>query len=277
MTEEMSFLHRPQGDIKSTAKIKIYPDGSRKIYAASAPIFGADGWELSNKADSKTSRKRKTESCAEDMWRAKRRAAAMLRDYALCNDFKWFVTLTLDKTKIDRYDIKAVVSKMRTWLDNRVRRKGLKYLLVPELHQDGAIHFHGFFNDCPLDFVDSGTLKVQGEKAPKKPRSAKAKRELLAAGALPVYNLSDWSLGFSTAIQIYGNYRAAVGYVTKYVTKETEKIGGRWYYSGGDLKTPEVEYTDISFRELEAAGAYVLPLPTCALAILEVDGDITGD
>jgi hypothetical protein len=112
-----------------------------------------------------------------------------------------------------------------------VQRKGLKYILVPERHKKGGIHFHGFFNDC-LEVVDSGHTDKQGHT---------------------IYNLPQWSLGFTTAIELYDDYSRAVGYVCKYVGKQGEKPAGRWYYSGGDLKEPEVEYLDISPDDLHEA------------------------
>lgn len=271
----MAILHQKNSDFLATAKMLIYPDGARKIIAANKPIFGGAGWELSDKWDcnSRQTRPKKDKPSAADLERSRRRAAAKLRDYALCTPFKWFVTLTLSAEKVDRYDMGAVIKKMRTWLDNRVRRKGLCYLLVPELHKDGAVHFHGFFNDAPLDYVDSGTLKVDGKKAPIRPRGLIHKAELLKSGAKPVYNLVDWDFGFTTAIEIYGDYRAAIGYVSKYVSKQNEKIGGRWYFSGGELRLPdEVLIPDLDYWQLREQGAFCFDLERAnlALAILEV-------
>lgn len=158
-----------------------------------------------------------------------RRARAQVKDLALCTPFKWFVTLTLDKTKVDRYDMAAITKKLNNWLDNNVRRKGLAYVLVPERHKDGAVHFHGFFNDA-LAVVDSGHVDREGHK---------------------VYNLPGWSLGFTTAIELYGDYHKAVAYVCKYIGKDTEKIGGRWYYSGGKLGRPEVSFADIPLSDIQ--------------------------
>jgi hypothetical protein len=59
-----------------------------------------------------------------------------------------------------------------------------------------------------------------------------------------IYNLPQWTLGFTAAIEIYGDYPAAVAYVCKYIGKQGDKPAGRWYYSGGALATPEVEYVD---------------------------------
>ena len=164
-----------------------------------------------------------------------RRARAQVRELALCNPFSWFVTLTLDRSKVDRYDMEAITRKLNAWLDNRVRRKGLKYVLVPERHKDGAIHFHGFFNDA-LGAVQSGHVDKKGH---------------------PVYNLPDWTLGFTTAIRLYGEYSQAVGYVCKYIGKQGEKPGGRWFYSGGELEKAQVEYAVLDFYDVASQpGAY---------------------
>lgn len=155
--------------------------------------------------------------------RAQRRARAAVREIARCNRFSWFVTLTLDRQRIDRYDMRVVTKTLNQWLDNQVRRKGLAYVLVPERHKDGAIHFHGFFNDA-LEAVPSGHRDRQGHE---------------------VFNLPGWTLGFTAAIRLYGDYGTAVSYVAKYIGKQGDKPGGRWYYSGGALRRPEVLLCDL--------------------------------
>ena len=197
--------------------------------------------------------KRPRQALAEDIERSMRRARAKVRRLALANEFQYFVTLTLDEMMVDRYDMSAVVKKLNAWCSNAVQRHGLKYLLVPELHKDGAVHFHGFFN-AALPAVDSGTIKVPGSKKPRKPRSKAQRAEWLAAGGQVVYNLPGWTLGFTTAMELYGEYPAAVAYVCKYIGKGGTKPGGRWYYSGGDLREPAVEYLELSPAEL--ANAY---------------------
>jgi len=162
--------------------------------------------------------------------RAQRRARVAVKDLGLSNPWKYFVTLTLDRAKINRYDPREVVRRLNHWLDNQVRRHGLSYVLVPEHHKDGAIHFHGFFNGA-IRGVDSGH-KDKGGHA--------------------VYNLPAWGWGFSTAIELYGERRQAVNYVCKYIGKQREKIGGRWYYSGGNLQRPRVEWFDVDFDALAA-------------------------
>lgn len=156
--------------------------------------------------------------------RAARRARKQLFELCACNDFDLFFTLTLNKEMIDRYDYKTVVRKFGQWADNHVRRKGLRYVAVPELHKDGAVHFHGLCNAAAVRLVDSGkTDKKSGQK---------------------VYNLPGWHLGFTTAIYLYGARDAAAHYVSKYVTKQAGggTIGGRYYLHGGDLQRARCKY-----------------------------------
>lgn len=151
---------------------------------------------------------------------SRRRAISKCRDLGTCNpDLSLFVTLTLDQTRVDRYDYDQIIGSMNDWLSNRVKRKGLKYLIVPELHKDGAIHFHGLFNDV-LARTNSG-VRHHGKV---------------------VYNLPEWSLGFTTAQRITGDdcARKVTEYVLKYMTKSPEKIGGRFYLHGGVFDKPTV-------------------------------------
>jgi hypothetical protein len=132
-----------------------------------------------------------------------------------------------------------------------VQRHGLRYILVPERHKKGGIHFHGFFNDV-FPVVDSGTVVPPTGGKPRKPRSKAQREEWLQYGGRVVYNLPGWTLGFTTAMELHGEYPAAVAYVCKYIGKEGEKPAGRWYYSGGDLVEPSVDYVEISPADLVA-------------------------
>lgn len=252
---------------KHYAKAYIYPCGVVDIMASTQPDFGPKGWEAAEdytrpakarlvadqqgEAEAAQQTKQQPQALAEDIERSMRRARAKVRRLALANEFKYFVTLTLDPGKVDSHNAAAVVKKLNAWASNAVQRHGLRYILVPELHKKGGIHFHGFFNDA-LPAVDSGTVRVPWAKKPRKPRSAAQRDEWLAAGGQIVYNLPGWALGFTTAMELYGNYPAAVAYVCKYIGKDGTKPAGRWYYSGGELSEPRAEYLEISPAELAA-------------------------
>ena len=245
------------------------------MVASTAPDFKEGGWEPLDEWSKPTAQKEPGEHrrCAdpagEDLQRSMRRARAKVRRLALANEFRWFVTLTLDPAKVDSMDGAAVVRKLNAWCSNAVQRNGLRYILVPERHKKGGIHFHGFFSDS-LEAVDSGTIKPPGGGKPRKPRSKAQREEWLRNGGQIVYNLPGWSLGFTTAMELYGEYPAAVAYVCKYIGKEGEKPAGRWYYSGGDLREPEVTYCELSPAELVqnfGQKAFVLRVPGRELAI----------
>ena len=258
-----TLIYADEISIKHTAKIYSYPCGIMDIVASSSPDFGPKGWEraedfshpkkqiMVTECNHDEIEERRPGAALEDLERSMRRAKGKLRRLALANDFKYFVTLTLDPSKVDSHDGAAVVRKLNAWCSNMVQRHGLRYILVPERHKKGGIHFHGFFNDA-LAAVDSGFIRVPWAKKPRKPRSAADRQEWLAAGGRIVYNLPGWTLGFTTAMDLYGAYPAAVSYVCKYIGKDGEKPAGRWYYSGGDLHEPEISYAEISAADLAA-------------------------
>lgn len=264
--------------VQHFAKIIEYPCGIMDIVASSKPDFKESGWELagdwgspSQKGDPDNKKERKSaDPKGEDFMRSMRRARAKVRRIALANEFRWFVTLTIDPKKLDRHDAAAVVRHLNSWCSNAVQRLGLRYVLVPERHKDGGLHFHGFFSDS-MNVVDSGTIKPPGGGKPRKPRSKAQRQEWLSNGGQIVYNLPQWTLGFTTAMELYGEYPAAVAYVCKYIGKDGDKPAGRWYYSGGSLKEPKVTFSEISPAELsESYGdkVFVIDPPGRRLAIV---------
>ncbi len=244
-----------QAEIFHNQRIKEYP-GFIEVMTCSRPLFREPGWEFHDKWDGERRAKKKEDgssSDVENVQRAVRRAKINLRDLALCNEMKYFVTVTIDQMQIDRYDINAIVKRLNVWCSNRVQRDGFAYILVPELHRDGAIHFHGFINDA-LPLVDSGTISLPGSKKPKRPRSEAQRSEWLRSGGHIVYNIPDWNFGFTTAIELYGDPVSAVMYCCKYIGKQKEgevsqKIGGRWFYHGGCKNRPAVSYADADFDQ----------------------------
>ena len=239
-------------EIYHNGLVYTYADGSQDIICCSNPIFREPGWEAVEKEPSPTKSTRtvgkKSEGC--DMERSMRRARSKLRRLALANDFEFFVTLTLDPEKIDRYDGAIVTKALGRWCDNMVRRHGLRYILVPEQHKDGAFHFHGFFAGGGLVAKESG-VEWDGR---------------------PVYNLPQWPYGFTTAQRLYGDYHAAVGYCCKYIGKQAgERPLGRWYYSGGQLREPRKDYVDLEYGDVEKAVEF--SIPGSKIKVLRMKGD----
>lgn len=228
------------------AKYVRLPDGSLKLLSIqefSQPRFIPEGWELPGKNKkivssddgSDIDMDEKTRSAFFDKLRAVRRAKIACFDTIQCNpDLDTFVTMTLSPEKVsDRGSWDDAYSAIRAWLSNRVQRRGLKYVMVPEYHHDGkSIHFHSVMNRSALNlekarYPDSGRLMYhKGQQ---------------------VYNVADFVGGFSTAKIITGDN--AVDMVSKYIFKYMgkqmgQKIGGRYYLHGGDLASPLVMYAD---------------------------------
>lgn len=194
---------------------------------------------------------------AESKQRAAHRAKKRLYDIALCNDFDLFITFTLNGEGLDRYDYKPVVRKLGQWLSNRVKRKGLRYVIVPELHKDGALHFHGLINSAA----------VQLEKA----RNPKG-RLIKDKGGKQVYNVLDWPHGFTTAVFLDGEYGAVCHYIAKYVTKgeayqTAGTIGGRYYFHGGDLQFPVYKPFTASTDEVDREASATVEIPEAGLTL----------
>lgn len=158
--------------------------------------------------------------------RSIRRARLAVFDLAICNKFDLFSTLTFSPDEVDRDSYIQTYGALKIWLSNKVQRKGLRYVAVPEYHKDGhAIHFHMLSNADPVDLVDSGH-KAHGET---------------------VYNIPSWQKGFSTAQYIIGEQSVdfTSKYISKYMTKSNgNKVGGRFYLSGGDLIRPTYVYAE---------------------------------
>lgn len=76
------------------------------------------------------------------------RARSKVKELVLCNPWDYWCTFTIDKAKYDRYNLKGYVKALGKFLNNYNRYCGaeekVNYLLIPEMHKDGAWHMHGF-------------------------------------------------------------------------------------------------------------------------------------
>lgn len=154
---------------------------------------------------------------------SKSRTIQKVYDYARCNHWDWFVTLTFDSKECDRYDYGDVSRCLKNWLDN-MRRSciNLRYLFVPELHKDGAYHFHGLMvHDNALRFVDSGHTSKSGDR---------------------IYNLDSFGYGFTTCTRVK-TVEGVSKYIGKYITKDlcATTFGKKRYWASRNLELPLVE------------------------------------
>lgn len=162
---------------------------------------------------------------------AQARARRAVYDIALLNDWDWMFTWTLDPKKVNRYEPDEVYRYLKPALSNLTQRKGFVYLLVPEFHKlkEGetrpAIHFHGL---CKFEKIKLVRSKKKG-----KPRFDKHGR--------PVYNMIDWPYGWSTVVPLDGDNQAVAVYIAKYISKQSDKILGKYYLCSRSLvKKPDI-------------------------------------
>ena len=256
---------RTAEEVFCNARIRYLPDETGvyrpyELVCFSRNSFKEPGWE----APPQPKKKSKVDEIfdaaeeqplrdAENRRKSYQRARNKLFDLLMCTTaFDTFVTLTLDPEKIDRFDYGEIMKKWRVWFDNRVRRRDLVYAFVPERHKSGAIHFHGLCNGGALDLARAHS-----------PYTGEA---LSDDEGRPIYNLTDFPYGFTTAITLSGeNARTATAkYCYKYITKsDGEKIGGRYYLSGGALGRPRYEYTTVDFDTIPGKEITVCGSITC--------------
>ncbi len=143
-------------------------------------------------------------------------------DVARSNLWEWFVTFTFAPDKVDRYNYSDCTKKMSQWLNNMKKIcPGMVYLVVPELHKDGAYHFHGLFKNVDgFKFADSGQRDKQ--------------RRI-------IYNVHTYKFGFTTATQLT-DCASASSYLCKYITKDLCAVtkGKKRYWASRNCKRPEV-------------------------------------
>lgn len=238
-------------EISKSTRIKEFPT-HYDVCVASRNVFVLPGYELRKSEDSLTAQRGETKDNARALLESLRRARQSIRDIVACSAFTHFVTLTLDSSKVDRYDYNEIMQRVNRWLSNAVQRQGLSYVLIPEHHKDGALHFHGLFREevaGSLSYLDSGRKTNRGQA---------------------IYNLKNWRFGFSACIELDGEYAKVVSYIQKYITKESQKVGGRWYLSGGALARPRVSYADLDFSEIDAE-EYRVPKAGVAFKYLKID------
>lgn len=229
-------VHVDHADVVTNARVKRYLSKD-VLQVANDFIFPTGDYEVSGLKRKKkrlydVSAKGNAADPERSLEESKRRAKSKVRDIALCNQFSHMFTWTLDGEQIDRYDPVAIYKKMRGILSNMTQRKNFTYVCIPEYHtlKDGeekpAIHFHGLCNLGEVRIVPS--INPEGHQ-----RTDSSGR--------PIFNMIDWTLGFSTCVPLDDDYEKAVNYVVKYITKAEEKIFGKWYLSSRCLKkAPDV-------------------------------------
>lgn len=142
------------------------------------------------------------------------RSRRMIREYSLCNDFKYFFTSTVNSQFCDRFSLDNTQEKIRKIMKSIKRKnKDFIYLFITEKHKNGAFHFHGLCNDTTDLYInDNGYLS----------------------------SVSFDKLGYNSFSMIHDKTRCS-NYIMKYITKNCIKNDkGSVYFCSRGLKTARV-------------------------------------
>ena len=193
------------------------------------------------------------------------RAKQKIYELARSNEWEYFLTLTFAE---DRYNYELLTKKLSKWINNIKRDYApeMKYIFVPELHKDGALHFHGIVaNIGNLPLIDSG-YKDRNDNI--------------------IFNINAYKMGFTTATQVTDSGRVA-SYMTKYITKDlcSYSKGKKKYWSSRNLLKPNItdyHITDEEIKDFMCRNTDLItfaktidnPLGNTKIQILEIDENI---
>lgn len=166
------------------------------------------------------------------------RSKRLVFEYCLCNDWDYFVTLTFNKDFVQsRFDLDLLHKDFSKFIKayNRKYNCSIKYVIVPETHEDGAFHFHGVMRGIPFDHLHQ--FKI-GDKMGRKIAQMVKRGEII----FDWINLSS-RFGFCSLSPIK-NHIACSRYITKYITKafdnDVPSFGHLYYCSRGLNKSDKI-------------------------------------
>ena len=213
---------KPTKEIKTA--LKIYPNGMCELRVYKEPIFVAEkGWETDD-PNFPIQEYSDFDTDLENKLRSIRRTKQMVKDYVLSNDFDMFWTLTYATNRESDTDC---IKRLKRWIKRKREKYGkFSYIVIPERHKNGCLHFHMLTKDYKGSIVDSGKKNKRGQI---------------------IYNADSWSHGFSTVVEINGGIEdvsKVASYVTKYITKQIDDIhfgkNARRYWSSKGLLKPKM-------------------------------------
>lgn len=171
--------------------------------------------------------------------RSLRRTRQRISDVIACNRFDLWCTFTFNckKCPVDchnnpcscprdlcrRFDPDICKLRISNWLERQKHdNKDFTYIIVPEFHKNGALHFHAFIKHFNAQLVD--TKKVDNGHN--------------------VYRFKNYTLGFSYVIDISSesdeNHNKIASYMQKYITKDMPQFHGKKrYFVSQNLNRPD--------------------------------------
>lgn len=207
-------------------KIKTYANGRKKIkFHSYDTAVGSPGVQRVGKNTAESNEHSKFIS----LLRSKQTIIDLAYHNGLIKSWEYFLTLTFDPSIVDSRDYIAVSEILAKWINNmKHQNKYMEYIIVPEPHKSGRIHFHGIFRNVP-------NWKLTPA------RSSKTNR-LIKKNGIQIFNLDNYKLGYSTVSKV-SNLEAVSVYISKYMTKELLDLSyKKRYWCSKSLLRPNIEY-----------------------------------
>lgn len=159
------------------------------------------------------------------------RAKSNVLALGLCNPWDYFCTFTLDRLKYDRFNLSAWRKDFSQYIRDQRKSTGAEfaYILIPELHQDGAWHMHGLIKGYSWNRLKKFDPKVHPLK--------------LCTSDYRYHEGILQKFGFNSFGRIK-NQSAVSRYLIKYIRKDMASVnialGYHLYYSSQGLQRPEI-------------------------------------
>lgn len=173
----------------------------------------------------------------KNLYRAKCNIVDLIYHNSLIKPWEYFVTLTFDPKEVNSLSYDDVSEAINKWLDNmKHQNPNMAYIMTPELHKSGRVHWHGVFRDVPKWVLVPARCKSGA---------------LMYKNGMQIFNLANFKYGFTTVSKIK-NQEAVSVYVSKYITKDLiEKKFKKRYWCSRNLERPTIEYAMLTEDELK--------------------------
>lgn len=191
------------------AIMTVHHNGSIEIFIPNEPYDLSKNKKYPNSSNHEESEEEREMKDFENAQRSLRYTKKAIRNHIRNNKHTHFLTLTFDKVKYP--DNESRIKRVDTWIKQMRRKyKDFNYVLVFELHKSGLIHVHG----C----MDLTKFPLRCAVNPHN------NKEMFDSKGRQLFNLPDWdSTGFSSITEL-GDSTKVSNYITKYVTKDLEKV-----------------------------------------------------
>lgn len=154
------------------------------------------------------------------------RAKSKIREYVANSNFNAFCTFTFSGRKFDRHNFMECRKFITDYFTHKLMISN--WLVVPEFHADGAIHFHGFMN------IDKKSLKYGYSK---KDSRGRMHMHFYSEAINRDIGRNDFQFFTPTSTN---ELKSVCAYILKYVTKDVAKVFPLVYFCSRGLKKDTV-------------------------------------